>query len=50
MPHFALGGFGAVFDFREQRRLNPDTAMRDLLGIWLGFAYQRLKARLQLGR
>jgi hypothetical protein len=49
MPHLALGGFGAVFDFREQRRLDPDAAMRDLFGVGLALADQRFQARLQLG-
>jgi len=35
MSHLAFGGFGPVFDSSQQRRLNPNAAMRDLLGVGL---------------
>ena len=41
MPQFALGGFGPVLDLGEQRRLDPDAAMRDFLGVRLRLADQR---------
>ena len=37
MPHFALRGLGAVFDLSEQRRLDPDSPVPDLLGVGLRF-------------
>jgi hypothetical protein len=48
--HLALGRFGAVFELRVELRLDPDGAMRDLFGVGLGFADQRLQPRLQLSR
>jgi hypothetical protein len=33
MAHFPSADFGAVFDFGQQLRVNPDTTMGDLLGV-----------------
>ena len=41
MPYLTLHRLRAVFDFGQQLRLNPDAAVRDLLGVGLGLAYQR---------
>ena len=50
MPHLALGGFGAAFDFGEQFGLDPDAFMADAFGVGLGFADQRREPPTQLGR
>jgi hypothetical protein len=50
MPYFPFGRLRPVFDFRRQRRLDPDAAMRDLLGVGLGLADQRLQPGLQVFR
>src|SRR5712664_4242222 len=50
MPHFAFRGLRALFDLSEQRRLDPNATMRDLFGVRLGFADQRLEPRLQVLR
>jgi hypothetical protein len=49
MPNFPLGRFRAVLDLRQERWLNPDRAMSDLLGIWWRLANQGLQPGLQLG-
>jgi hypothetical protein len=41
MRHLALGRLRAVLDFGQQRRLDPDATMRDLLGVGLRLADQR---------
>ena len=48
MAQLALGGFRPVFDFGEQRRFNPNSPVRDLLGVGLAFADQRLEPVLQI--
>jgi hypothetical protein len=48
MPQFALGGFGTILDLGQQRRLDPDGAVRDLFGVGLGFPDQRLEPGPQL--
>ena len=48
MPHLSVGRFPAVFDLRGQRRFNPNTAVRDLVGVGLGLSDQRLEADLSL--
>jgi hypothetical protein len=45
MTNLPLGGFRPVFDFGQQRRLDPDAAMRDALAVRLGIPDQRLEAR-----
>jgi hypothetical protein len=50
MPHLAFRRLRQVLDFRQQRRLDPDALMRDLLGVGLGFADQRLQPSLQVFR
>jgi hypothetical protein len=47
MPHLSLSGFGTVFDFGQQLRLNPNAAMCDLFCVGLGLADQRLQPGLQ---
>src|SRR3954470_4103935 len=48
MTQLALGGFRPVLDFGEQRWFDPDGAMRDLPGVGLRPADQRLEPGLQL--
>ena len=38
-----LGRLRPVFDFRQQRRFDPNSPMRDLLGAGQTFADQRLE-------
>jgi hypothetical protein len=48
MTHLPLRRLGPVFDFSQQRRFDPDAAMRYLFGVGLRFADQRLEPRLQV--
>jgi hypothetical protein len=51
VSHFALGRLRPILDLGEQRRLDPDAAVRDLFVIGLRLPDQRLQPRLQiLGR
>jgi hypothetical protein len=46
MKQLALGRFSSIFDLGEQRRFNPNSPVRDLLGVGLACADQRLETRL----
>jgi hypothetical protein len=50
MPHLTLRGLRPVFDFREQGRFDPDSPVRDPLGIGLRFSDQRFETRLEILR
>ena len=50
MTHLALGRHRPVFDLRQQRRLDPDSPVRDFLGIGLRFPNQWLEPGLQILR
>jgi hypothetical protein len=43
MPHLPRSKLGAIFDLGEQLGLDPDAAMRDLLGVGLSLSDQRLE-------
>jgi hypothetical protein len=46
VAHLAFGRFRPVFDFRQQRRLDPDAAMLGLLAVGLRLPDQGLEPRL----
>jgi hypothetical protein len=48
MPKLAVGRFRPVFDFRQQRRFDPNPPVRDLFGVRLSFPDQRFKPCLQI--
>jgi hypothetical protein len=48
MPHPTLGGLRPVFDFRQQRRFDPDSPVRDPLGVGLRLPDQRFETGLQV--
>jgi hypothetical protein len=48
MAHLALCGLGPVLNLGKQRRLNPYSAVRDLLRIGLCLADERLQAGAQI--
>jgi hypothetical protein len=48
MPQLALGRFGAVLDFSQQLRFDPNPLVRDPLAVGLGLADQRCQAAAQL--
>jgi hypothetical protein len=48
MADFPLCRLRAVLDFSQQRRLDPDASMGDLLAVGLRLPDKRLEARLQV--
>lgn len=47
MPDFPLRRLRAILDFRKQLWLDPDTLVRDSLGVRLRLANERLQSFLQ---
>ena len=50
MPHLTLRGLCPVFDFSQERRFDPDSSVRDPLGIGLRLSDQRFETFLEVLR